>query len=217
MNALAEKYYYATDEEYFTLENHSKNRDSEIRYEMIDGLIYAMSGGSLNHGRIIGNLNRIISQHLLNSSCEVFTENTKVKLTHKIGKSDYVYPDVVVDCSPENAEDNMLVSPKLVIEVLSSSTRHKDENAKFQAYIKMPTVEEFVIIEQDIAKIEVQRRVNHWAIEKFILGDEVSFSSIGLTVVVADIYHKVNNGEMKAWLEKLTNNDGMNIHQVIDN
>lgn len=201
MNAIAKKYHYATDEEYFALENRPQNRDNEIRYEMIDGLIYAMSGGLLNHSRIIGNLNRIIGQHLLNNPCEVFAENVKVKMQRNIARSDYVYPDLVVDCTPEQADNNMLTTPVLIVEVLSNSTRHKDENAKFQAYIQVPSVQEYVIIEQDVAKVEIQRRRTGWQVEKFLLGDDIRFDSIGLTVAVADIYHKVDNGEMKHWLE----------------
>lgn len=49
--------------------------------------------------------------------------------------------------------------------------------------------------------MEIQRRRTGWQVEKFLLGDDIRFDSIGLTVAVADIYHKVDNGEMKHWLE----------------
>lgn len=203
MNALAKKYEYATDADYFALENAVRNQEQGIRYEMIDGLIYAMSGGLVNHSRIIRSLLRRIDIHLANSPCEVFAENIQVKLKERIARSDYVYPDLVVDCSPERRENNMLTTPKLVVEVLSTSTRHKDENAKFHAYIAVPTIEEYVIVEQEVAKVEIQRRRTNWAIEKFILGDEITFESIGLTVKIADIYERVENGDVKNWLENL--------------
>lgn len=87
----------------------------------------------------------------------------------------------------------------------STDEEYKDKNAKFQAYIQVPSVEEFVIIEQAIAKVEIQRRRKNWAIEKFLLGDEITFESIGLTVNVTDIYKKVDNGDVQNWLEQLAN------------
>lgn len=205
MNALTNSYVYANDDDYFALENDPNNREKGLRYEMIDGLIYAMSGGSLNHSRIIRNLLSNFDSHLRGKPCEVFAENVRVKMTQKIGRSDYVYPDLVVDCTPQKAENNMLTTPVLIVEVLSNSTRHKDENAKFHAYIQIPTVQEYVIIEQDVAKIEIQRRRTNWTIEKFLLGDNVTFESIGLTVKATDIYEKVENGDVNNWLEQLEN------------
>lgn len=205
MNALVKTYIYANDDDYFALENNPNNRDNGIRYEMIDGFIYAMSGGSLQHSILIGNLFFAIRQHLQDKPCMVFTENVRLKINKKIARSNYVYPDVVVDCTPEKAENNMLTTPVLVVEVLSTSTRHKDENAKFHAYIQVPTVQEYVIIEQNVAKVEIQRRRTNWAIEKFSLGDSITFESIGLTVAVADIYEKVENDDVNFWLNNLAN------------
>ena len=205
MNALTNSYIYANDDDYFALENDPNNREKGLRYEMIDGLIYAMSGGSLQHSRLIGNLYFAIRQHLQGKPCEVFTENVKLKINQKIARSDYVYPDLVVDCTPQKAENNMLTTPVLIVEVLSNSTRHKDENAKFHAYIQVPTVQEYMIIEQDVAKIEIQRRRTNWTIEKFGLGDTLTFEPLGLSVAVADIYEKVENDDVRYWLENLAN------------
>lgn len=121
-------------------------------------------------------------------------------------KIDYIHSDLVVDNCPEKAENAMLINPILVTEVLSPSTRHKDENAKFHAHIQVPTLQEYVIIEQDVAKVEIQRRRTGWAIEKYGLGDSITFESIGLTVAVADIYEKVENADVKYWLEHLKDN-----------
>jgi hypothetical protein len=59
---------------------------------------------------------------------------------------------------------------------------------------------EYVLIEQDFANIEVQRRHNHWQPENYFLGDDVTFESVGLTLVVAELYDRVQNEDMTAWL-----------------
>jgi Uma2 family endonuclease len=186
-----------SEKEYFQLE-----KCSDARYELIDGYIYAMVVGSFNHGRITGNISRKIGNHLEGKPCEVFSESTKVGIQYTGQRSDYVYPDVVVDCSVDKANGNVLTTPVLIVEVLSASTHKRDETTKFQAYITIPTLQEYILITQDIAKIEIQRRRTNWAIEKFFLGDSIAFESIGLTLTVEEIYDRVQNEEVIEWLEQ---------------
>ena len=184
-----------SEEAYFALE-----KRTDTRHEYIDGHVYAMVGGSIQHGTLVSTLVRKIGNHLEGKPCRVFSEGTKVKaLVAWNSTSRYFYPDVVVDCSIEKAEDNMLTTPVLVVEVLSASTRRYDETTKFQVYAEIPTLQEFILVEQNAARIEIQRRRTHWAIEKFFLGDSVTFESIGLTLTVEEIYDRIDNEEMQEW------------------
>ncbi len=181
---------------YFQLE-----KQSDIRHEFVDGYVYAMVGGSLNHGTLIGNIAGEARNHLKDKPCRVFSEGIKVKApAAQQGESRYFYPDVVVDCSIEKADGNMLTTPVLIVEVLSASTHKYDETTKFQVYASIPTLQEYVLVEQSSAKIEIQRRRSNWAIEKFFLGDAITFESIGLTITVEEIYERVDNEEMTEWL-----------------
>ena len=185
-----------SEEAYFALE-----KRTDTRHEFIDGYVYAMVGGSFNHSRITQNIASGIRNHLKGKPCEVFSESTKVKIPSlRSSEVRYFYPDVVVDCSIEKADGNMLTTPVLVAEVLSSSTHKYDETTKFQVYASIPTVQEYILVEQSSAKIEMQRRRTNWAIEKFFLGDSVTFESIGLTLTVEEIYDRVDNEEMTEWL-----------------
>ena len=105
-----------------------------------------------------------------------------------------------MDCTIEKADGNMLTTPVLIVEVLSDSTHKYDETLKFQIYATIPTLQEYILVEQNVAKIEIQRRRNNWAIEKFFLGNTVTFEALGLTLSVEDIYDRVQNEEMKEWL-----------------
>lgn len=181
---------------YFELE-----KQTDTRHEFIDGHVYAMVGGSFNHGTLIGSIAGEIRNHLKGKPCRVFSEGTKVKITANHGREPrYFYPDVVVDCSIEKADGNMLTTPVLVVEVLSASTHKYDETTKFQIYASIPTLEEYVLVEQSSAKVEIQRRRNNWAIEKYFLGDSITFETIALTLAVEEIYDRVDNEEMTEWL-----------------
>lgn len=196
MSAVPKTVELVSEEEYFALE-----KETDIRHELIDGYVYAMVGGSFNHGRLTGNLARKMGNHLEGKPCEVFSESTKVKIPY-LSSTSYAYPDVVVDCTVAQTEGNILQAPVLVIEVLSASTHKRDETIKFQAYISLPSLQEYILVEQNVARIEIQRRRNNWAIEKFFLGDSVIFESIGLTLSVEEIYDRVQNEEVTEWLEE---------------
>jgi len=185
-----------SEAEYFALE-----KRTDTRHEFVDGYVYAMVGGSFNHGTLTGTIAREIGNHLKGKPCRVFSESIKVKVANQQrSESRYFYPDVVVDCSIEKAEGQMLTTPVLVVEVLSASTHKYDETTKFQIYASIPTLQEYILVEQTSAKIEVQRRRTNWMIEKFFLGDSITFESIGLTLAVGEIYDRVDNEEMTEWL-----------------
>lgn len=185
-----------SEAEYFALE-----KKTDTRHEFVDGYVYAMVGGSFNHGTLTGTIAREIGNHLKGKPCRVFSESIKVKVANQQrGESRYFYPDVVVDCSIEKADGQMLTTPVLVVEVLSASTHKYDETTKFQIYASIPTLQEYILVEQTSAKIEVQRRRTNWMIEKFFLGDLITFESIGLTLAVEEIYDRVDNEEMTEWL-----------------
>ena len=185
-----------SEEAYFALE-----RQTGIRHEFMDGYVYAMVGGSLNHAMLVGTLSREIGNHLKGKPCRVFAESTKVKIPSlRSGESRFFYPDVVVDCTIEKADGNMLTTPVLVVEVLSASTHKHDETTKFQVYAGIPTLQEYILVEQSSVRIEIQRRRTNWSIEKFFLGDSITMESIGLTLAVEDIYDRIDNEEMQEWL-----------------
>ena len=166
-----------------------------VKREYIDGEVYAMAGAKAAHNRLSGNMFGEIFAHLKGQTCQPYASDMKVQ----VGRN-YFYPDVVVDCSIEKADRQMLTTPVLVVEVLSASTHKYDETTKFQIYASIPTLQEYILVEQTSAKIEVQRRRTNWMIEKFFLGDSITFESIGLTLTVEEIYDRVDNEEMTEWL-----------------
>ena len=169
---------------------------SDIKYEYIDGYVYAMAGASNNHNLIAGNVFLALANHLKKKTCRPYVSDMKVKIGSK-----YFYPDVLVDCSNLTGDSYYTEQPIILVEVLSKSTRRMDETTKRMAYMQIPSLQEYILIEQDIVDVEVIRRQTGWLSEHYFLGDELTLSSIGLTLTVEDIYERVQNSDVKEWLE----------------
>ena len=183
---------YLTEEEYLKTE-----LTSDVKREYIDGQVYAMAGASNNHGRIAMNIAGEFRNHLKGTPCEAFIADIKVRL----GK-DYVYPDVLVDCSNMPGDEYFSTSPVIIVEVLSKSTRRIDLTKKLIKYINLPSLLEYVLIEPEIVSIQVLRKNNHWMSEYYFLGDSVTFESIGLTLTVEEVYDRVDNQDMNEFREQ---------------
>ncbi|MEQ1635922.1 MAG: Uma2 family endonuclease [Methylococcales bacterium] len=174
---------------------------SEVRREYIDGRVYAMAGGSTNHNILATNVLRKLGNHLEGTPCITFMSEIKVALKAATGQN-YVYPDVIVDCNP-TTNDGFATSPVIIVEVLSKSTRRLDTSTKLLRYINLPTLKEYILVEQDFVAVQVLRRDNHWQSEYFYLGDRVIFESINLTLSVEEIYDRVNNDDMQEFRQHL--------------
>ncbi len=170
---------------------------SEIKHEYINGQVYAMAGASKNHQRIIMNLGSIFKVHLHDTPCEPFASDLKVKVSDLA----FFYPDLIVTC--QNAEDDnedcYTQNPLIIVEVLSKSTRRKDETLKRRLYQTLPSLQEYVLIEQDIVDIEMCRRRANWQPEHYFMGDAITFAAIELTVSVNEIYARVNNDDVHSF------------------
>ena len=172
--------------------------ESEVRHEYVDGYVYAMTGGTENHILISGNVFGEIRNFLKGTKCKVFQSDMKVRTLN----GNYRYPDVVVVCD-ETLKNNLYKEhPIIIVEVFSKSTRRTDRVVKKLEYLNIPTLQEYVLIEQDIVDVEVFRKDNDWKSDHYFLGDNVSFTSIGLTLSVEEIYVWVDNEDMQEYLKK---------------
>ncbi|MGY6277241.1 Uma2 family endonuclease [Methylomonas sp. MgM2] len=168
---------------------------ADVKHQYLDGHVYAMSGASRNHERIAFNISRMLGNHLLDKPCEPFSSDLKIKAGNYL-----FYPDAMVVCDDPVSHEYYTETPVLVVEVLSKSTRRIDETVKRQVYQSIPTLQEYVLIEQDIVDVEVCRRNEGWISNHYFLGDDVRFESIDLTLAVADIYARVENDDVATYL-----------------
>lgn len=183
---------FITESEYLSGELVSK-----LKHELVDGQVYAMAGASVNHGRISANISRKLGNQLEGTSCEPFISDMKVKTS----TGSYRYPDVLVVC-----DDNFVANgyatetPVIIVEVLSRSTRQTDIQDKLMEYINIPTLQEYVIVEQDVADVTVYRKSDDWRSKHYFLKQDVYFESIDMTLSVEDIYDRVENEDVSDFL-----------------
>jgi len=157
---------------------------AESKHELINGQVYAMAEASENHNLLSLNMASELRNLLKGTPCRTFIADMKVK----VGR-DFYYPDVMVVCQQDNVHNYYKNAPVIIVEVLSKSTRRFDKINKRLQYQQIPSLEDYVLIEQDSAEIEVFSKQNHWQSAYYYLGDEITFVSLGVTVRVEDIYY----------------------------
>jgi len=169
---------------------------AEYKHEFVDGEVYVMAGASENHNLLTGNFATEIKNQLKGKPCKIFVSDMKVKV-----EESFFYPDVMVVCQEDNANDYYKTAPIIIVEVLSNSTRRFDKTHKLSAYQQIASLEEYVLIEQNFSEIQVFSRQNHWQSSYYYLGDSITFASLNVTVSVEDIYYQVNNDDVTAFLQ----------------
>ncbi len=179
-----------TPEEYLEIE-----RKAEYKSEYFNGEIYAMAGAKRNHNKIATNISGLIWQHLKGKDCESYSNDMRV-FVPKTGL--YTYPDVVVVCGEPKFQDKVfdtLLNPTLLIEVLSESTESYDRGKKFQHYRSIESLQEYVLVSQDEARIEkyVKSGDGFWMLSEAVgLDAGIEFASIECRVALAEVYDKID-------------------------
>jgi Uma2 family endonuclease len=180
---------FISPEEYLAQE-----RLAERKSEYFQGEVFAMSGASSWHVWIVVNVSAELRQQLKGKPCRVSASDFRLRVTPA---GLYTYPDVMVVCGePQFADDqkDTLLNPILIVEVLSKSTRNYDRNRKFQYYRKLPSLMEYLMIEQDEPRIEhwTRQRDNHWDfVEVDDLAQSIQLTSIGCILPLAEVYDKI--------------------------
>jgi Uma2 family endonuclease len=176
-----------TPEEYLALERHA-----EFKSEYIDGRIVAMSGARRPHVVIVANLTREIGTRLLETPCEVYPADMKVRIA---SSNRYVYPDLSVSCEPRFDDEHVdvLLNPVLIIEVLSDSTEQYDRGEKFYHYRRIESLREYVLLSQTEPLVEQYvREGDFW---RFTSVDDLDGSlvlaSLDVEIPLRLVYDKV--------------------------
>ncbi len=187
MSTLASR--FLSPEEYLEIE-----RKAEDKSEYYKGEMFAMSGASRRHDRIVVPLTILIGQHLKGKRCETFSANMRVLATPS---GLYTYPDLSVACDePQFADPHVdtLTNPTLLVKVLSPSTENYDRGKKAKLYRAIPSLQELLFIAQDSYEVELYRRQpdGTWSlIEARGLESAIALTSIGYTLSLRELYERV--------------------------
>ena len=158
--------------EYLALE-----KQSPLKLEFSDGEIFAMAGGTPEHGALAMQLVRLITPA---DGCVVFSSDVKVR----IAATDLAtYPDVSVVCGAlQRAADdaNAVTNPRFVVEVTSPSTEDYDRGDKLSQYKQLPSVEAVLLISHRRKQVTVVRRSGtSWSQQEVRGGERVSIAGLG--------------------------------------
>ena len=180
-----------TEAEYLAFE-----RSSEFRHEFHGNEIFAMAGASESHNLVAGNLFTELNVMLRGKGCRAYTHDMRVYARES---KTYVYPDVVVACPPIEFLDekrDTLLTPQVVIEVLSPSTEAYDRGRKFDLYREAPSLRQYVLVSQDSQRaVSYVRQLDGVAWLMTPLdhsSDSIDFPSLGISVPLSDIYRDVD-------------------------
>jgi Uma2 family endonuclease len=179
-------------------------RESLERHEFIDGEIFLMAGESNDHGIISVNLTSEIHRQLKGKDCQARVKDAKIKsggFTQKAGQSTkgrFSYPDLVVICGEVELYDkkkDIILNPKVIIEVLSESTEIFDRNDKFTRY-KMfnETLTDYILVSQDKPQIEhfIRQDDNSWKVYTYIGLDKICrIESIECELKLSEVYDRI--------------------------
>ena len=177
-----------TPAEYLSVE-----RGAASRSEYVNGRVYALAGASRVHNLIAVNTVSELRAQLRGRPCEVYVNDMRVKV-ERTGM--YTYPDVVGLCEEPRFEDehlDTLLNPAVIIEVLSPSTERYDRGEKFAHYRRLASLQEYVLIAQDIRRIDHYRRDgDSWVLTEVSEPDAaLVLASLGATIELAAIYERV--------------------------
>jgi len=168
--------------------------ESAEKYEFLNGEIVAMAGTSINHNFIFMNLAWHLRNSLSESGCNVLGADIRVATPFF---NSYMYPDVIIVCGelerPEN-DNNTLMNPSVLIEILSPSTRDKDMGEKLLKYLQIPSLQEYILVDSAATWCKmISRNTNdNWKItESTGLSGTLQIESLHLSVPLADVYRNV--------------------------
>ncbi len=163
-----------------------------IKHEYLSGVVYAMTGARNVHNLIAGNVFGVLHSRLRGQRCRPYNSDTKIRVSLP-NHVRFYYSDVSVVCRPNPPGDSFQDEPAVIIEVLSSKTRRIDEGEKKDAYLTIPSLCVYALVEQEMPAAVVFRRTEHGFVREVHEGLEavIPLGEIETALPLAEIYETV--------------------------
>lgn len=165
--------------------------DSPIKHEFLDGVVWAMAGGSPDHAGIAANVARLLGNQLVGRRCRVFTSDLRIRVKATgLG----TYPDVTVVCGEieldiEDPKRHTVTNPKVIVEVLSPSTEVYDRGEKLDHYRQIPSLEMVLLVAHDARRVDAWRRTDHgWQQTTHTADDSFAIEPVDCRLSLAEVY-----------------------------
>jgi Uma2 family endonuclease len=166
--------------------------ESPIKHEYVGGVVYAMAGARNLHNTIEGNAFAYLHGRLRGQRCRPYNSNTKTRIRLPTEVRFY-YPDTSVVCHPNAPTDSFQDEPVIIVEVLSRKTRRIDEGEKKDAYLTIPTLAVYLLVEQETALVVAHRRTDRGFVRETYAGLDavIPLPEVGIELPLAEIYDGV--------------------------
>lgn len=168
-------------------------KDSPIKHEYLGGVVHAMAGAGTRHNHIAGSAFLSLGTQLRGKSCFPISSDTKIKIDTG-NQTRFYYPDAGMVCESNPDEDHFQEKPVLIIEVLSHSTRRTDQSEKKDAYLLIPSLKAYLLIETDRPEVTVYERKNGHFVASIYndLADLIAFPDLAVSLPLADLYERID-------------------------
>ncbi len=165
---------------------------SPIKHEYLGGVVHAMAGARNVHNIIATNTLASLHARLRGRRCRPFNSDTKIRVRLPRHVRFY-YPDVSVICRPNPQDDSFQDEPATIFEVLSRRTRRIDEGEKLDAYLTIPSLCVYVLVEQETAAVVIHRRTEQGFVREVYEGLDavLPLAEIETELPLAEIYDGV--------------------------
>ena len=165
-------------------------RSSNVKHEFLDGVIYAMAGGTPEHAAVAMNVGALLNVALRTKPCRVYSSDLRIRVKDTGLET---YPDVSVVCGGaerDPADDLAVTNPVVLVEVLSPSTEAYDRGEKLRHYRAIASLREVVLVDHREKLVEVHRREDDgsWTRHEAGPGGVVNLLSLGCELSVDEVY-----------------------------
>ncbi len=164
----------------------------DVKHEYLGGVVYAMAGASTPHNEICANLSGILYNRLRGKPCKPFGSDMKVKIN--VSDSTYFYyPDAMIVCNRAGMGASWSERPTVIFEILSDSTRRIDEREKRLAYLSIPGLAAYVLIEQNTQRVLIEHRGEAGWNREVVEGLDavVRLAAVDVEFPLAELYERV--------------------------
>jgi Uma2 family endonuclease len=165
---------------------------SPLKHEYVGGALYAVAGARNAHNLIATNALVALGARLRGKPCRPYNSDTKIRLRLPTQVRLY-YPDASVICRPNPPTDSFQDEPAVIIEVLSARTRRIDEGEKKDAYLTIPSLCVYVLVEQEAPAVMVYRRTEEGFAREIYQGLDavVPLGEIEIELPLMEVYDTV--------------------------
>jgi Uma2 family endonuclease len=158
---------------------------SEAKLELIDGEVLAFAGGTTAHGILCTRIVNLLSA-AADSGCQVFTSDMALQ---RADAPTHVFPDATYTCEDLDPDSEMIFAPLLVVEVISRGSETRDRVKKLDAYQRIPSVREYLMIDSRFAWGCLFRRGDKvWTQTTYGIGDTIELSSPEVRMPMRELY-----------------------------